>query len=91
LLCDPSILGTSDKFGDSSDKTKSSRVSFSEAVEALRLPKVEAKEKGKQGNASKKKQLTFEPHHMITKIDLSGFAHCSISKSSIKELLESVE
>ena len=28
---------------------------------------------------------------MITKIDLSGFAHWRISKSSIKELLESVE
>jgi Leucine-rich repeat (LRR) protein len=28
---------------------------------------------------------------MITTIDLSGFAHCNISRSSIKELLESVE
>jgi hypothetical protein len=46
-LCDPSILGTSDKIGDTSDKKSSSKISFSEAVEALRLPKVEAKEKGK--------------------------------------------
>jgi len=59
----------------------------------LKLPKIEAKEKGKQGgNAqNKKKQLSFEPHLMITKIDLSGFAHSSISRSSIKELLESIE
>lgn len=92
LLSDPSILGTSDKIGDASDKTKAVKVSFSEAVEALKLPKVEGKEKGKQGgNSSKKKQLTFEPHHMITTINLSGFAHCAISKSSIKELLESIE
>jgi hypothetical protein len=31
------------------------KLSFNEAVEALKLPKVEAKEKGKQGNANKKK------------------------------------
>ena len=93
LLGDPSILGTNDKITEvHSGKDRLKSISFNEAVEALKLPKVEAKEKGKQGsNASKKKQLTFEPHHMITKIDLSGFAHCSISRSSIKELLESIE
>ena len=94
MLGDPSILGTNEKIADSSsDKDKQKKQTFNEAVEALKLPKVEAKEKGKQGGnaSSKKKQLSFEPHLMITKIDLSGFSHCSISRSSIKELLESVE
>lgn len=51
------------------------------------LPKPEKQEKGKQ--AGKKKAFSFAPHHMITKIDLSGFNQ--VSRSSIKELLESCE
>jgi hypothetical protein len=30
------------------------KISFNEAVEALRLPKIETKEKGKQANSKKK-------------------------------------
>jgi hypothetical protein len=50
------------------------------------LPKPEKLEKGK---TTKKKTVSFEPHHMITKIDLSGFGE--VSRSSIKELLESIQ
>jgi len=46
-------------------------------------------EKGKTGG--KKKNLSFEPHHMLTKIDLSGFHSRNVSRSGIKELLESIE
>jgi hypothetical protein len=45
LLGDPSILGTKEKFDDFGHSNK--KKSFNEAIEALRLPKVEAKEKGK--------------------------------------------
>lgn len=54
LLGDPSILGTSDKISDTSDRAKVKKTSFNEAVEALRLPKIETKEKGKQANSKKK-------------------------------------
>lgn len=84
LLGDPSIIGTREKI--ETDEESKPKPSFNEALEALNLPKQEKVEKGK---ASKKKTFSFLPHHMLTKIDLSGFPF--VSRSSIKELLEAVE
>jgi hypothetical protein len=62
-------------------------LTFNDAVEKLDLPKPEKAEKGKP--AGKKKVMSFAPHHMISKIDLSGFK--TVSRSSLKELLEAIE
>jgi len=88
LLGDPSIVGTRDKIEDAEVKKMSTKpASFNLAVEQLSLPKIEKQEKGKQGG--KKKAISFAPHHMITKIDLSCFKN--VSRSAIKELLEQCE
>ena len=59
-------------------------LTFGEAVEFLRLPKGEAPKKGER----KKKELSIMPHHMLEKIDLSGFRYKRFSRSGMKELLE---
>ena len=61
---------------------------FNSAVEELHLPKPEKSDKK---GAAKKKTISFEPSHLLTKIDLSGFHSMNISRSGIKELLESLE
>jgi Leucine-rich repeat (LRR) protein len=62
--------------------------SFNLALEELKLPKPEKQaDKNKSGN--KKKVISFLPHHMITKISLDNFGE--VSRSSIKELLESID
>lgn len=59
-------------------------LTFFEAVEALRFPRAE------EGGDDKKKQgkkgagiITAEPHHLITKIDLSGFKNLRFSKAGL--------
>lgn len=90
LLGDKSILGSRDKIPDpdlAQSSGKKKKLTFNQAVEKLDLPKPEKLEKGKQ--KSSKKSLTFAPHHLISKIDLSG--HLDATRSSIKDLLESIE
>lgn len=90
LLGDPSIVGTRDKIEDEEDKKEASKLNpttFNQAVELLNLPKPDKLEKGKP--QTKKKVPSFAAHHMLTKIDLSGFTE--VSRSSIKELVESIE
>ena len=87
LLGDSSIIGTRDKIEDALDiVAKNKPATFNQAMEDLRLPKPEKSEKGKPQN--KKKLVSLEPHNMIQRIDLSGFKQ--VSRSSIKELMESV-
>lgn len=58
---------------------------FMEAIESLKLPKVQAKEK------KKKKELQILPSQMIQKIDLSGFKGRMISRTGLLELAQGVE
>ena len=59
---------------------------FTEAVEELRLPK-SALGGGKKGE-KKKKDVKYEAHHIIEKIDLSGFKYKRFSRAGMKELIE---
>jgi len=52
------------------------------------MPKPPTVEKGKPAKA--KKDISFAPEHMITKIDLSGF-FTSCSRISIRQLLDGIE
>ncbi|CDW87985.1 UNKNOWN [Stylonychia lemnae] len=85
LLGDDSIVGD-DKKSTEPDNLKIPQT-FGEAVEFLRLPKGEAPKKGER----KKKELTVQPHHMLEKIDLSGFRHKRFSRSGMKELIEGLQ
>ena len=67
-----------------------------EAIEALKLPKPDADKNTKQrggGGASRrtKGEIKLSPSQLLTTIDLSGFAVKKISRSGIKELLDSFE
>jgi hypothetical protein len=54
-------------------------------LEALKLPKPAPVEKGKQKD--RKKEISFAPHHMITKIDLSSL-FASITPMGMRQMLE---
>ena len=54
---------------------------FTEAVEELRLPK-SALGGGKKGE-KKKKDVKYEAHHIIEKIDLSGFKYKRFSRAGM--------
>jgi len=82
LLGDDSIIGEEKK----EDKSGKDRQTFGEAIEVLKLPKGEPPKKGEK----KKKEISVLPHHMLEKIDLSGFRHKRFSRSALKELLEGV-
>ena len=60
-------------------------MTFYEAVEALRLPRLEDNSEGKKKD-NKKKELKWEPHHLLTKIDLSGFKFLRFSRAGLQEL-----
>lgn len=61
-------------------ETLSKPLTFFEAVEALRMPKTI------DGGKDKKPKVNlagFSEHHMITKIDLSGFKSLRFSKAGL--------
>lgn len=45
---------------------------------------------GKRGE-KKKKDIKYESHHMIEKIDLSGFKYKRFSRAGMKELIEGIQ
>jgi len=61
-----------------------------EAIETLRLPKIEVQTKTR-GGANKRKEIKFLPHHLIQVIDLSGFKERKFSRSGLRELLDGME
>jgi len=63
-------------------------MTFMEAVEALRLPRPDLNEKGRN---SRKKDISFAPHQRLEKIDLSGFVNKRISRAGMRELIEGME
>ena len=65
-------------------------LTFMEAIESLRLPKPEVQVKGKRGGQNRK-EINFKPHHLLQKIDLSGFKERRISRSGLRELLDGLE
>jgi hypothetical protein len=105
ILGDPSIKGDN-KLVDMEDElydqdlrkgriaaeTLQKPLTFFEAVESLRLPRSEDVPEGKRGARDKKAvSLTILPHHMITKIDLSGFKNLRFSKAGLQELVHGVD
>jgi hypothetical protein len=66
-------------------------MTFFEAVEALRLPKAEAGEDPKAKKDKKPKEISMEPHHLITKIDLSGFKFLRFSRAGFQELIIGID
>ena len=86
ILEDPSIIGDNkiveqedEKFDENIRKGKIAAetlkkpMTFFEAVEALKLPKINETDDGKKKDKNKPINYNFEPHHMIASIDLSGF------------------
>jgi hypothetical protein len=61
-----------------------------EAIELLKLPKPQPKEKGGQKQANKK-LINLAPELTIMKIDLSGFRDHGVSRSALKELVDGIE
>lgn len=91
LLGDPSILGSmkiGEQAAEIAKKQEERERTFIRAVEDLKMPKPPTVEKGKP--AKVKKDISFAPEHMITKIDLSGF-FTSCSRISIRQLLDGIE
>ena len=87
ILQDPTVTGDNkliqqedEKFDEGLRKgriaaeTLKKPMTFFEAVEALKLPKIDEAADGKKGDKKKNAPtFNFEPHHMILQIDLSGF------------------
>jgi hypothetical protein len=91
LLGDSSILGSmkiGEQAAELAKKQEERERTFIRAVEDLKMPKPPTVEKGKP--AKVKKDISFAPEHMITKIDLSGF-FTSCSRISIRQLLDGIE
>lgn len=68
-------------------------MTFFEAVEALRMPKAEdgggdGKKKGEKRSAA---SISTQQHHLITKIDLSGFKNLRFSRAGLQELVMGVD
>ena len=58
-------------------------------MELLKLPKGEAPKKGERNTNQKKKEIGGVPvHHMLEKLDLSGFKERRFSRAGMKELIE---
>jgi len=67
-------------------------MTFFEAVEALKLPKAE--EGGEKKKGDKKGGNTIistQTHHLVTKIDLSGFKFLRFSKAGLQELIMGID
>ena len=43
------------------------------------------------GAANQKKNINFLPHHLIMKIDLSGFESQRVTRAGLRELVEGIE
>jgi hypothetical protein len=86
LLGDDSIVVAEEtkKEDDKSSKSSIHKLTFGEAVEALKLPKGEAPKKGERV----KKPIAIGAHTMLERIDLSGFRYRRFSRAGMKELLE---
>lgn len=56
-------------------------MTFFEAVEALKLPKIDEATDGKKEKKKNAPSFHFEPHHMLLKIDLSGFEFLRFSRA----------
>lgn len=106
VLNDPAIVGENqliqqedEKFDEGLRKgriaaeTLKQPLTFFEAVEALRLPKVD--ESGGDDKKNKKKSaisnFSLEPHHMILQIDLSGFQFLRFSRAGFQELVIGID
>ena len=97
ILNDPSVKGEDplvqqedEKFDENIRKgriaaeTLLKPLTFFEAVEALNLPKMEENDGKKQNKNKKPKEISsFETHHLITKIDLSGFKNLRFSRAGL--------
>ena len=68
-------------------------MTFFEAVEALRLPKAEegGDDKNKKKGDKAKMLTQLDDHHLITKIDLSGFKNLRFSKAGLQELVMGID
>lgn len=102
LLGDPSIKGEHDLIREEDEKfdenlrkgriaaeTLKKPLTFFEAVEKLKLPKHDPSE-DRNKKKSEIPKNGFEEHHLITRIDLSGFKHLRFSKAGLQELVSGI-
>jgi hypothetical protein len=96
ILDDPTVIGDNpmvqqedEKFNESLRKgriaaeTLKKPLTFFEAVEALKLPKIDEAADGKKDKKKGAPVFNFEPHHMMLSIDLSGFEFMRFSRAGL--------
>jgi hypothetical protein len=103
ILEDPTIIGDNpmikqedEKFeegvrkGRIAAETLKKPLTFFEAVEALKLPKIDESADKKDKN-KKVPTFVFEPHHMMLSIDLNGFEFMRFSRAGLQELVIGID
>ena len=83
LLGDPSILGS----GTVHEEETKAPPTFNQQIDALNLPKPPSNDKRQ---ANRKKDVKFEAHHMIAKINMSNCAY-SISRMGMRQLVDGID
>lgn len=96
ILQDPTVIGDNkmiqqedEQFDEGLRKgriaaeTLKKPMTFFEAVEALKLPKMDESTGDKKDKKKNAPTFNFEPHHMILSIDLSGFEFLRFSRAGL--------